>query len=151
MKRLFLYFTLSLFCFSCSTILKRNNKIKKSEASLIPDAPGAKEKINIISKKKYFERISATANNYIRMVPVLMRDPRHAGHDYYRFFDIQEDSIYSLIGLKNNDIVVSANNYVVPGQRVFWEYIKYLPKVTDPKIEIIRNSEPLILKYMLID
>lgn len=64
----------------------------------------------------------------------------------YRIFDIAENSTFSLMGLKNVDMLLSVNDRVIRNSDLLYLLPSYLPK--DKKVEILihRNGEFRLLK-----
>lgn len=65
----------------------------------------------------------------------------------YRLFGITNDSAYYLLGLRNADVVVAANDYVVPSSSYIHAYVALLPAEREAFIEIRREEQPIIFRY----
>ena len=84
--------------------------------------------------------------NSLRMVPIFSSQ-RPSELSEYKFFEIQPGSVYKLLGLKNGDILVAAQGYIVTEANRFPAYISLMPQVDDPNIEIERGGQTIILRY----
>lgn len=65
----------------------------------------------------------------------------------YRLFNIERGSIADLLGLKNADVVVAANDYVIPNPNTFRQYLLLLPAERDAQIEVRRGRESILFRY----
>ena len=105
-----------------------------------------------INRKEYSNRLIHAGNlNVARLVDIYSRETAGGYISEYRVFDIRKGSVLELLGLQNIDILVAANNYVVPNQEVFWQYLGLLQNERVASIEIRRNGQPLLFKYTFID
>ena len=105
-----------------------------------------------ISRKEYTNRLISGGNlNIARLVDIYSRETAGGYISEYRIFDIRKGSVLELLGLKNIDILVATNNYVVPNQEVFWQYLRLLQNEMVASIEIRRNGQPILFKYSFID
>jgi len=68
----------------------------------------------------------------------------------YRLFDIYPGSIYALLGLRNADVLVSANDRLLVNSSVFIDYVRLLAKESEAQIEIRRVGKPILLKYRFV-
>lgn len=67
----------------------------------------------------------------------------------YRVFNVRPDSIYNMIGLKNGDILVAANDYVVQDPNQFDQYLEIVRTDPAPYVEIRRDGRPTLLKFTI--
>lgn len=93
----------------------------------------------------------AAPANDLRMVPVFRGVPGMSEDAQpppeYRFFEIKEESAYTLLGLRNGDILVAAHDYIVYNPTNFPNYVAKLLEIPEGFVEIRRGGEPYVLKY----
>ena len=65
----------------------------------------------------------------------------------YRLFDVKPGSLLELLGLQTADIVVGANDYPIDLPSKFGIYLSMLRNENGAQIEIVREGDPLLLKY----
>ncbi len=137
-----------LFTSACS--MTRDGEALKIDQVRPKGAAIQEEQIEV--SKKLYQQVLHGGGSYTkaRMVEVFTRDAQ-SGVKEYRLFGIQPGSLYDLLGLRNVDILVAANGYVVPEQGLFWQYLQILPNQKDAFIEIKRAGKSMIFKYTFKD
>jgi len=90
-----------------------------------------------------------TEGTEIRLVPIYSSNSG-LGINEYRLFDIHQGSVYTLLGLENSDILVSAHGYVVKDRSVFPAYIAMLLTLNSSEIEVRRDGRPTVFKYTIV-
>lgn len=148
---------------SCSLM---NKKEPGSGAIRIDDIRGGSVTGEVVVKStidrvKYRQSLINTEINSVRVIEIFQRRAKLEARNYpmYRIFDIQKGVAYDMLGLKNNDVIVSAGGYVIQDGMQFKEYVNVLEKVYDnrknekelPCIEIIRDGIPYKFIYYFID
>jgi type II secretory pathway component PulC len=68
----------------------------------------------------------------------------------HRVFDVRPKSIYTLMGIKNADILVAVDGYLVKKPEQFVSYVELLQNEDSSTIEILRGGESILLRYNLI-
>lgn len=89
------------------------------------------------------------AVNRARLIPIFSRETGTNTIEQYRIFDIQSNSLYEYIGLKNLDEIVAINGFYLPGSTAFFKYLTYMSQYRGGQIEIRRQGRPLLLKYKI--
>ncbi len=142
-SKLFL-FLLILLCSACSST-QSGEGLKIDQVR--PKGESIQEELVEVDKKMYQQVIHGGGSyTKARMVEVFTRESQN-GVKEYRLFGIQPGSLYDLLGLRNVDILVAANGYIVPEQGVFWTYLQIIPNQKDAFIEIKRAGKSMILRY----
>jgi len=90
-------------------------------------------------------------NNLARLVPVFRSGTDWENFPEYRLLDVKRGSVYELLGLRANDIIIAADDYVIPSPRKFWQYLLLLRGIKEASIEIRRADRPMLLKYVFTD
>ena len=67
----------------------------------------------------------------------------------YRIFGVMPGSVYRLMGLENADIIVGMNDRILANPAVFKAAVQYLPQEKQSELEIVRNSTPMLLRYVI--
>ena len=84
--------------------------------------------------------------NALRMVEIYDRGqllPRH------RLFDIRSGSVYELIVLKERDIVIAADDFLIYDAGKFIAYVQLMTQLPEAKILIEREGAELAMKYTI--
>lgn len=68
----------------------------------------------------------------------------------FRLFDIQDGSVYELLGLKNADILVAINQRALVSPQIIGQIVRLLPNERDVSFEIIRSGKSMLLKAKFI-
>jgi type II secretory pathway component PulC len=68
----------------------------------------------------------------------------------FRLFDIQDGSVYSLLGLKNVDILVAINERSVVAPQVIGQIVRLLSNEKGVTFEVIRAGKSLVLKVRFV-
>ena len=93
----------------------------------------------------------STGINSIRLVEVFRANTESQPYPVYRIFGLQPGSAYELLGLKNTDILVAANDYIIRTPQLFVQYVRLLPREPEAFIEIERGGIPLIFAYEMTE
>jgi type II secretory pathway component PulC len=130
---------------ACSTA-KDTRVLKLS--SIRGESPGTAVVTRTISKELYAKSINnQTAMQRMRLVPILINSKAPGSLPEYRLFDILPDSAASVLGLKNADVLVAANDFVIYDPPKFKTYLALLKNEKEAFIEIRREGQPIIFKY----
>lgn len=143
---------LSMFCSGCSLRPKTTPIAPSSERSQKGQLKTVDMRISRNELLKALQQGSPTNN--IRLVKVFRGSPGNTGTaeeppPEYRFFDVKPGSAYQVLGIRNNDILVTAHDRVVYKPENFPEYVKLLLNAPRGWIEIRRMGEPLLLNYSI--
>lgn len=148
------YFLLSCLLFSCIFISCNSSKFgsgkarKISEVRLIP--PVFREVQKNVSHESFKRVINGDGEvNKARMVEIYRRGQSKEAPAEYRLLDVDKEGIFYLIGLRNRDVIVAADGYVIPSGQLFWEYIKLMDKTKNASIEIKRGGRTILLNIIL--
>lgn len=89
----------------------------------------------------------------IRIVQIYYRNQEYGGFlpPEYRLFDILNGSVYQLLGLKDGDVLVAANGYIIQQPELFRTYARLLGTEPTADVQIRREGSPLLLKYSFVD
>ena len=99
-----------------------------------------------VTKQDYREALSSRNINRVRMVELFQPRPSSLQKiAEYRLFEIQSKSVFRMLGLRNKDVLVAADGYVVQSPRQFYDYVAALSGVEAATIEIRRDKRPLLL------
>lgn len=136
--------------FSCSATKYSTAKAKKiSEVRLIP--PVTKEISKNISYEKFVRVLNRDSDvNKARMVEIFRRGQSKDAPPEYKLLDVDKRGVFYLLGLRNDDVIVAADGYVIPSGPIFWEYIKLMKKTKSASIEIRRAGKSILLNVDLI-
>lgn len=84
----------------------------------------------------------------IRIVTIFKRSSNP--YPEYHLFNIWPHSPYAALGLRDGDILVAANDWVVFNSDKFKQYISLLRNEDDATIEIRRRGRPMLYKYTFV-
>lgn len=107
-----------------------------------------------LSRAKYAEALkNLDAIARIRIIQIYHRNQEYGGYipPEYRLFGIAPGSVYDQLGLKDGDILVSANGFVVAQPELFRSYVKLLGSESKAEIELRRGGEPFLHRYSFVD
>lgn len=139
------------FLTSCSTKTVSNARARKiSEVRLIP--PVIKDSATIVSMSAFLNAMNAKGEvNQVRMIEIFRRGQAKDAPPEYRLLDVREKGVFHLLGLRERDVIVAADGFIVPNGQLFWEYVKLIEKTKKASIEIRRGSQALRLNINVID
>ncbi len=120
-------------------------------ASLRPDNSGMKTFDSTISRKAYIDRLSQPSLNTIRLVEIFKGGSSKGSPPEYRLFSIQPMGVYALLGIKNNDVLVAANEFVVRQPKQFLAFTELLQNEKSATIELRRQNNPILMRYTFVD
>ncbi|MCB0318409.1 MAG: hypothetical protein KDD56_06600 [Bdellovibrionales bacterium] len=101
-----------------------------------------------INSSQYLDLLKGSPEkNKIRLVKIFSSGTIDQVYPEYRLFDVRDNSIYTLLGLKTADILVSAQEITFSSPQKFFGYLTIIPKQKFGKIEIRRNGLPLVFNY----
>lgn len=102
-----------------------------------------------ISRNKLKEQLSkVSGENRIRMVDVFKKD---GGYPEYHLFGIQDQSVYTLLGLQNEDVLVAANDFVVFDRNGFPKFVSLFPQVKEASIRFRRGDKMFNYHYVMTE
>ncbi len=95
---------------------------------------------------------SAGSVDQIRLIRVFDQDATLASkYPRYRLFEIAPESPYDIIGLRNTDILVAVNGYVLFQPLRFKQFVNLLQNESGADFEIIRGGNPVKISFQLVD
>jgi type II secretory pathway component PulC len=139
-----------VFASGCFLYARPRGAVKLSDVRPVPES--RTEKQMTLSAEALLEALAkGNQINRIRIVPIFYRSSQ-IGESYpeYRLFEIQNGSIYERVGLRNGDVLVAADDYVVFTPDQFREYMRVFPRLENPSMEITRDGKPLLFKYTIV-
>ena len=87
-----------------------------------------------------------------RIVEIYFRDQEYAAAPHqYRLFDIVPGGVFDLLQLRHADVLVAANDYVIPSPQSFRSYLLLLEREREASIEIRRGGQGILLHYQFTD
>lgn len=102
-----------------------------------------------IQRNDFRNAVLRGPDNAIRLVPVY-ETVASRGSFENRLFEIRPGSVYALLGLENRDILVAANGFLVKQPEIFTRFVELLAQENEATIEIRRNGEPRLMKYVFV-
>lgn len=139
-----------MVCSGCS--FNSSDQVAQPLSVVRNPLPGTRQVKKTISRKDFWGALEQGGDiNRARLVEVFSREKDQGVRPEYRLFDVQEGSVYSLLGLKPLDILVSANDYSVPSGGHFWQYLQLLRYADRAKMEIHRDGVPIVFSYTFIN
>ncbi len=114
---------------------------------------GTKFEKFIISRKKLRESFQKPeALTRARIIQTASRSGE-LGSEFpeYRLFSIIAGDPYALLGLKNGDVLIAANDYLLANPDVFRRYVALLGGEEQARVEVRRGGQPLVLQYSFVD
>ena len=105
-----------------------------------------------VSRAKYMAALEQGGDkNQARLVPVFGQSSDWENFPEYRLLDMQRGSVYEVLGLQSLDIIVAANDFVIPSSQKFWQFLGLISRYQGATIEIRRNDRPMLMKYEFIE
>jgi type II secretory pathway component PulC len=101
----------------------------------------------LVSKEDLSAGLKNDVLSRLRMIPLTKAQSDANQFPEYRIFEVRKGSPYDLLKLQDNDVILSAEEYVIPDPRVFFTYISIMPKLGKGSIEIKRRGELLQYRY----
>ena len=92
------------------------------------------------------------AVNAIRLVSTFRRaEASPSGAPEYRLFDIQPDSPYALLGLRNADVLIGVNDYAVTNPQGFRQFVQAVVREPGVTFALRREERPFTLAVAFTD
>lgn len=138
------------FVVGCTPAIKREERM----LSRLRPAPAGIETVELSLDRqallRALERVSAVER--LRLVEIFTSRPE-AGPLFpeYRLFDVEPGSVYHLMGLRNADILIAANDRILVNPVVFKQYVRLLPNEKEAQVHIKRGGKEILLKYRIVD
>lgn len=150
-KKILFIFGLLLLISSCSVIPGNQKPAKKiSDFRLIP--PVITEIDNSVKYKDYIKAINEKGEiNQVRMIEIFRRGQSKEAPPEYRLLEVDNKGVFYLLGLRERDVIIAADEFIIPNAPIFWEYIKLLEKTRNAKIEINRDGKSLLINTEIVD
>lgn len=148
--RLILLALLASLIGGCAPRVKPEQKAVQI-STIRPTPPERKEVVLEVSRERLLEALNGKPGlNTMRLVRVFNGQPSISSLlPEYRLFDIKSHSAYELLGLRNGDVLVSANDYVLFEPGIFFQYVSLFREASDPFIEIRRSGKPVLIRYAI--
>lgn len=89
--------------------------------------------------------------NEARLVEIFHRGVPNEEIKEYRLLDVRPGSVYDLLGLRHNDVLVAADNYVIPTAPAFWGYLQLIAGFEKATIELRREGRPVLFTYKFVE
>ena len=106
----------------------------------IPTKISRAEYIEVLKNQKSLQRL--------RLVPILTSAKFQNTIPEYRLFDVEQGGAAHFLGLRNADILVAANGYIIYDQEKFKTYLILLQNESRAEIEIRRDGRHILYKYI---
>lgn len=90
--------------------------------------------------------VEGSAND-ARLVQIFHRGEAEEELKEYRLLDVRPNSVYDLLKLRQADVLIAADGFVVPNPQVFWNYLRLIARFEVASIEIRRGGTPILLEY----
>ncbi|NLF25129.1 MAG: hypothetical protein GX589_05655 [Deltaproteobacteria bacterium] len=133
---------------ACAAGLAGNKAIKLS--SVRPQNYAVKTVEMKIPQSKYLAVIEQGGEkNTARLVPVFSSGADWENFPEYRLMDVKPGSVYELLGLRSLDVLIAADDYVVPSSQAFWQFLLLARQFKQFTVEVRRNEVPMLFKYEL--
>ncbi|MBX7139429.1 MAG: hypothetical protein K1X83_15785, partial [Oligoflexia bacterium] len=136
--------TLGCSRFSGSSPENETRPIKVPEGSV-----SAAETTQSISRAALTERLKkGPIVNRVRLVEVYSRDsslPRHI------LFDVRKGSVYELLGLRERDVIIAVDDFLVYSPTQFVRYLDLMPGLPESKFLLEREGVPIVLKFTMVE
>jgi type II secretory pathway component PulC len=148
-SRILLHFASLVVALGCQGCFSPAVKSPKFIDDVRPIPPALRVISYTIQRRDLQEALTKIRENPIRLVPVFQSVSSVESYEY-RVFDINQDSVYGLLGLENSDIIVAANRYLIKNPAQFPAFIQLLARENDATIEIRRGGEARLHKYTFV-
>lgn len=126
----------------------RQPRLPTQLSSVRPPPPNSRTMELVVPREEYLARLrDPSMIGRMRVVPMTTRADESGGIPEYRLFGIREESPAYLLGLRNADILVSANDFIIYDPQKFKGYLVLLQNQTEAQIEIRRGGDPIIFQY----
>lgn len=130
---------------ACARFKGEQTPTKFSHVAGIMQSPEAQDVV--LSRADYR---AAVANEQllsnIRLVPVLKSQYASSSLPEYRIFGIRDGSPYALIGLRNADIIIAANDYIIYQSTDFPRFLTLLQNEPSGTVMVRRGGGARLLK-----
>lgn len=146
-----------LLCFfslsACTTLTNSGDGTSVPIDNLRGARPFDRRTIQVeVDREQYREALAQEGSmNDARLVQVFHRGEADTELKEYRLLDIRPGSVYDLLKLKQADILIATDGYVVPVASVFWNYLQLISRFEKASIEIRRGGTPILYEYIFID
>jgi len=116
-------------------------------ATKIPEELRSAETVAIaVSRDKLIESLKTKKRNSVRMISVFRKG---IAFPEYHLFDVQDKSIYTLLGMQSRDTVIAADDYVIAEPRQFMAFLQVLPNEKSASIRLRRDERELRMEYTI--
>lgn len=117
-----------------------------------PPIPGTHIIETTVNRSEYGKSLRyQKALQRLRLVPIL-RSAQFSGEvPEYRLFDVQPLGPAHFLGLREADILIAANGYIIYDPEKFKTYLMLLQNEKTADIEIRRNGQHILYKYTFTD
>lgn len=102
-----------------------------------------------ISRAEYTKALqNQKALQRLRMVPLLRSAKFATGIPEYRLFDVEPGSAADVLGLKNSDVLIAVDDFILYDSQKFKSYLMLLQNEQSSNLEVQRESKPILFKYV---
>ena len=137
---------ISVLVDGCATQRAREPKFIED---IRPIPPALKVISYTIQRRDLQNALIRIREHQVRLVPVYQSVSITESYEY-RIFDVGQNSVYSLLGLENSDIIVAASRYLIKNPAQFPAFAQLLVNENEASIEIRRGGEARLLKYRFV-
>ena len=112
--------------------------------------PFDRRTVNIpVQREEYRKALEMEGSvNDARLVQIFHRGKAEEEFKEYRLLDVRPGSVYDILQLRQADVVVAADGYVVPNPAMFWNYLRLISRFEEgASIEIRRGGAPILMQY----
>ncbi len=143
-----------LWCSGCATIRKDSFVPQERRLSVLRAVAPPFEEIKLsISRHDFLVRLEdAHQTSRARLVEIFASaGGGRLPWPEYRLFDVGNESVYSLLGLRNADTIVAVDDMILANPDVFKRVIPLLSRSDAATIEIRRGETAKLLQYHFVD
>ena len=155
MKRSVLVTCAGLLLLGCSGMRRGGDDFgsERRLSTLRPGAVPAREVRAEVSRARLQSSLEkAGAVNAIRLVSTFRRaEASPSGAPEYRLFDIQPESPYAILGLRNADVLIGVNDYAVTNPQGFRQFVQAVVREPGVTFALRREERPFTLAVSFTD
>lgn len=145
--------TTTLVLLSGCGFMNSERPVPKRWAELRGPARPSHEVQVVLSRDEYRRAVEDLQSlSAMRMVQIL--EPGQTDDlapPQYRLFNVLPGSAFDMIGLKNTDILVAANDYILYDPQRFTTFMQLIAEEDEASIEIRRGAQPMLFSIHLVD
>ncbi len=122
-------------------------------SSIRPELPNTKTIELSVSRKEFDQAWGLhELNSKARLIEVFHSGQGSTdGIPEYRVFGVYPKSVYFLLGLRNADVLIGAQGYLIKSSVAFQRYLSVVSREAESQLDIMRDGAPLVLKFRFVD